>query len=83
MKTLLLGTALSLTPVAALAQQQQIVSPSQAALQADGIVNMLGQSLEKALADNQSLQKQVAELQKQVVDLKAKYEPAKKPPEPH
>lgn len=69
-RALIIGV-LCLMPVCANAQQQ--ASPSQTAIQIDNVINQWAQTLE-------ALQKQNADLQKEVADLKAKYEPKKDEP---
>jgi len=67
MKTILLSIALAFALVApARAQAQQ--TPSQIAIQLDGVINSWAQTIE-------SQNKVIADLQKEVADLKAKYEP--------
>ncbi len=61
----------SLFATAASAQQQ--ATPSQVAIQIDNVVNGMAQSIEND-------QRIIADLQKQIADLKAKYEPAKSEP---
>ena len=60
----------ALIPAVASAQTQQ-PTPTQTALQIDNVINQWAQTLE-------ALQKQNADLQREIADLKAKYEPPKK-----
>jgi len=53
------------------ANAQQVNSPAQVALQIDGVVNAWAVQLEANA-------RTIADLQKQITDLKAKYEPAAK-----
>jgi len=57
--------AISLLLLTAASAQQ---TPTQLALQIDGIINQWAQAIE-------SQQQQIAALQKQIADMKAKYEP--------
>ena len=60
----------ALIPAVASAQTQQ-PTPTQTALQIDNVINQWAQTLE-------ALQKQNADLQREIDGLKAKYEPPKK-----
>lgn len=80
MKTVLLATALVLVPVAAFAQapagpspDQQLVSDWQALNTA---IQHVAQDLTAKMQASAVEEKQIADLQKQVADLRVKYEPA-------
>lgn len=69
MKWIIIAIGLFLCGAAA-AQQQ--ATPSQTAIQIDNVVNLWAQQIE-------AQQKMIADLQKEIAELKAKYEPKNKP----
>lgn len=70
MKTIIIAFSIAVMPTIALAQQR----PAQYALQASQIVSALGQLAESQQDQIAALQKQIDALNRQVADLKAKYE---------
>ena len=74
MRTFLIGVVLLMT-APAFAQQQQ-VSPSQAAIAADNIINVLANAVEQEAATIKADNEKIADLQKQLADLKTKSDAA-------
>ena len=74
MRTFLIGVVLLMT-APAFAQQQQ-VSPSQAAIAADNIINGLANAVEQEAATIKADNEKIADLQKQLADLKTKSDAA-------
>jgi hypothetical protein len=65
---LVAAVTVSLMTISAKAQQPVQLSPSQAALQVNSVINSMALALENE-------QKVISDLQRQIAELKAKYEP--------
>lgn len=69
--------AFMLLTTPAMAQQQQVASPSQLAVEIDNAVGTLSRQAEYYKAQAEKAQQQIADLQKQLDALKPKDEPKK------